>query len=224
MGKIRKLSTGELDTRIKELSKEWIDIYKEEAEETGDSLDRVLRKWVQWDYEFARELRIHKNDLRALQTEDLINYLEKVLEKGLLKPHSFLEHKWDWDDLETLLFKNLKVSQIKLLPEKYQLLLGFRNGKRITEEDLRLERENTLKYKISDFFFNILEAIIEKVFHMYAMMIYFFLVVFFFIYIIFIDGPNSNINCANPIGDYQKDVCERAYERTFEEKWGRKPK
>ena len=49
----------------------------------------------------------------------------------------------------------------------------------------------------------------------------FAIVMFLFIYIIFIDGPNSNINCANPIGDYQKDVCERAYERTLKEKWER---
>ena len=48
----------------------------------------------------------------------------------------------------------------------------------------------------------------------------FAIAMFLFIYIIFSDGPNSNINCANPIGDYQKDVCDRAYERTFKEKWG----
>ena len=229
MGKIRKLSTGELDTRIKELSKdkEWLDIYKEEAEKTGDSLDRVLRKAVQWDYELAKELRIHKNDLRALQTEDLINYIEKVREMGLLKPYTLLEEIWEWEEPEQFLFENLKVSQIKSLPEKYQLLLGFRNGKRITEEDLwlefHMEKENTLKGKILLFLATILHAIAVKFSNMYVMMICFFLVVFFFIWVIFTNyGPNS-INCANPRGDYQKDVCERAYKRTFREKWGRDP-
>ena len=105
MGEIRKLSNNELDTRIKELSKEEVDFHKNPEEigfyrgEGADNLRRALRESVQSDYETG--LWIHKNELRALQTEDLINYLEQVLEQGLLKPNSFLEASWEWEEPES---------------------------------------------------------------------------------------------------------------------------
>ena len=67
-----------------------------------------------------------------------------------------------------------------------------------------------------------LTLIVDKILSPFSLLGIFLILIFIFV-IQLITVPKSNINCADPIGDYQKDVCERAYERTFEEKWGRKP-
>ena len=80
--------------------------------------------------------------------DDLINYIEQVLEHGLLKPTAIEEEDWELHWSEKMLFKNLKVSQLKELPQKYQSLLGFKDGKKveinkIVEIELKLNNIKT---------------------------------------------------------------------------------
>ena len=46
---------------------------------------------------------------------------------------------------------------------------------------------------------------------------------FYFFYQLENWEPKETINCGNPQSSYEENVCDRAYERTYEEKWGRKP-
>ena len=48
-------------------------------------------------------------------------------------------------------------------------------------------------------------------------------IVFYLLYQLENWEPKETINCGNPQSSYEENACDRAYERTFEEKWGREP-
>ena len=80
---------------------------------------------------FYSTLAITIKELRGMQNEDLINYIDLVIDHGLLKPRTFKQNQSQWKFAEEYLFTKLKVSQVKKLPEKYQSLLGYKDGKKI---------------------------------------------------------------------------------------------
>ncbi len=174
------------------------------------------------------ELKITIPKLQALQTNELIDYIKTALRHGELPlGHQNNASEDRWSKVEKLLFTKLKKTQIKSLPEEFQLILGFRNGERNTEGlssaelDFLREEIKLIEWSgpMSD---HKLTLIVDKILSPFSLLGIFLILIFIFV-IQLITVPKSNINCADPIGDYQKDVCERAYERTFEEKWGRKP-
>ena len=179
----------------------------------------------QWEYK--QEIFISVKKLRAMQKDDLINYIEQVLEHELLKPGTREEGEESWDPSEKLLYKNLKASQAKVLPDKYQSLLGYKDGKRLS----RKERNKPFKFRIRDWLLEVLnskgfDTLFNGFFSTLGFLAFFgpiLLIIFLYYYLFILSDPNRDINCADPSSNYQQGICDRAYERTYEEKWGRKP-
>lgn len=87
------------------------------------------RSHTQRQYEFWDQPTT--KGLKALDKSALIIHIEQVLEKGLLQPGTFNQHESSWHLLEEYLFKHVNEKQVEELPEKYQLLLGYKDGGKI---------------------------------------------------------------------------------------------
>ena len=96
-------------------------------EKTHDQYWREER--LRYFYSTVNNITI--KELRGMQNEDLINYIDLVIDHGLLKPRTFKQNQSQWKLAEEYLFTKLKVSQVKELPKKYQSLLGYKDGKKI---------------------------------------------------------------------------------------------
>ncbi|MDC0923120.1 hypothetical protein OAQ74_03310, partial [Gammaproteobacteria bacterium] len=95
----------------------------------GITQEEYDRRHCQQRYEYSGRLTINK--IKNLERNDLIIYLEQVLEKGLLQPEEFNRRESNWHLLEEYLFKHVTKTQLEELPEKYQLLLGYQDGEKI---------------------------------------------------------------------------------------------
>ena len=72
------------------------------------------------------ELKITIPKLQALQTNELIDYIKTALRHGELPlGHQNNASEDMWSKSEKLLFTKLKKTQIKSLPEEFQLILAF---------------------------------------------------------------------------------------------------
>ena len=115
MGKIRNLLPHERQARIEKMPKDKIEHLKSaEGKKFLQENKYTFETWTnmvaQQDYDI--ELSINIKELRALQKDDLINYIEQVLEHGLLKPTAIEEENWELTWTEQILFKNLKVTLV----------------------------------------------------------------------------------------------------------------
>jgi hypothetical protein len=188
--------------------------------------DEAFDAWV-FQQDYKNEILLSIKEIRAMQKDDLINYIEQVLEHELLKPGTREKDEESWNSSEKLLYKNLKASQVKELPDKYQSLLGYKDGKRLS----RKERDKPFKYRIREWLLGVFnskgfDTLFEGFFSSLGFLAFFapiLLIIFLYYYLFIASDPNRDINCADPSSNYQQGICDRAYERTYEEKWGRKP-
>jgi len=117
MGLIRKLVPHERQARIDQIPKSEIEHHqtaegKKFLQENGYTLETWNSMVTQQRYE--GEVYITIKQLRALQKDDLINYIEQVLEHGLLKPTAIEEEDWELHWSEKMLFKNLPYINLTL--------------------------------------------------------------------------------------------------------------
>jgi hypothetical protein len=214
MGRIRNLLPHELQARIDQIPKSDIEGHKTAEgkkflQENGYTLESWNRMVTQLGY--AGELSITIKELRALQKDDLINYIEQVLEHGLLKPTSIEEEDWELHWSEKMLFKNLKVSQLKELPQKYQSLLGFKEGKRTTKKErkeIKKQEETWWDRFDGDLWFGRI-----------------CIGIFVLLLLSLCMGPApEGFKCSDSnLTSSQQRVCDKNFEDAYEKKWGRKP-
>ena len=99
---------------------------------------------------FVEELYITISKLRALDNDGLIEYINKKIQyEGLEIGKLNNTSEMYWSDAEEKLFTKLKKTQIKNLPNEYQLMLGFRNGE-LNKTGLSPQELDSLRDKIRD--------------------------------------------------------------------------
>jgi len=218
MGLIRKLVPHERQARIDQIPKSEIEHHqtaegKKFLQENGYTLETWNSMVTQQRYE--GEVYITIKQLRALQKDDLINYIEQVLEHGLLKPTAIEEEDWELHWSEKMLFKNLKVSQLKELPQKYQSLLGFKEGKRTTKK----ERKEIKKQE---------ETWWDR-FDGSVPLTWFFTACYLALPLLLLGvctgliEPDTYKCSDDNLTDVQERACSIAWEEAYRKKWGKSP-
>lgn len=159
-------------------------------------------------------IKINKQNLNLL-TEDLIA---------------------DWYSLDVTYQWNADTAQKKetaILKRRIDITKNLPSNKKINHL-INKDIEKNIKRKIKDREYKrakdlskydqtILKELIE-IFQMPKTYFYIIgaLLVAYIVYSIETYEPKK-INCGNPQSDFEKKACEKAFERTYEEKWGRKP-
>lgn len=136
---------------------------------------------------FVAELDITISKLRALDDDGLIEYINKKIQyEGLeIGKLNNLPERY-WSDAEKKLFTKLKKTQIKNLPNEYQLMLGFRNGE-LNKTGLSPQEIHSLRDKIRGIEINapmsknkFKTIILPRIFTATVLLLLFFIVYLFF--------------------------------------------
>ena len=224
MGRIRNLLPHERQARIEQMSKDEIEHLKSsEGKKFLQENKYTFETWTNMvaQQRYDGEVYITIQELRALQKDDLINHIERVLEHGLLKPIAIEEEDWEWHWSEKILFKNLKVSQLKELPQKYQLLLGFKDGKKV---EINKIVDSTKRTNLNSLKKNIDESHDKNMLHgRIALFVTLSIPLLLLSMCIALPEPEKFDCYGGNLTDGEKAMCDSAFEDAYEKKWGRKP-
>lgn len=226
----KKESDGALET------KDYWETYHKMQKELDEKYQTQLEAFQKSErglYSINDEFKVPLNakNLDAYVSINKTNF--KFLSREQIAEWYFLEDSYQWqadtDAKKETAIKNRRVKILKILPNDKQIhdLVDkdlINSGKKVISERTAKKADQDKKDRIAmgetTFGENLAYTFSQPQFYLFLLGA---AIVFYLLYQLENWEPKETINCGNPQSSYEENACDRAYERTYEEKWGRKP-